>query len=189
MSSVKIHALADVQSENIGSGTTIWQFSVILPGAKIGKNCNINALTLIENDVIIGDNVTIKSGVQVWDGLRLGNNVFVGPNVTFTNDFLPRSKVKPVELLTTHVNSHASIGANATIVGGVKIGKYAMIGAASLVTKDVPSYALVYGNPAKVKGWVCVCGNKLSFYDGDVSICCGRRYLLSGNKEELLEVT
>jgi UDP-3-O-[3-hydroxymyristoyl] glucosamine N-acyltransferase len=90
-----IHPLADVKSKNIGEGTQIWQFSIVLEGAKIGKNCNINALTLIENDVIIGDNVTIKSGVQLWDGLRISDNVFIGPNVTFTNDFLPRSKVKP----------------------------------------------------------------------------------------------
>lgn len=157
-----IHALSDVQSEQIGAGTVIWQFSVVLPKAVIGRNCNINALTLIENDVIIGDNVTIKSGVQVWDGLRIADHVFVGPNVTFTNDFLPRSKVRPLKLLNTDIHHHASIGANATIVGGVSVGSYAMVGAGSVVTKDVPSHALVYGNPAKIKGYVCTCGKKLN---------------------------
>jgi len=161
MSPVKFHPLADVQSAQIGEGTKVWQFCVILPEAVIGNNCNINALTLIENDVVIGDNVTIKSGVQVWDGIRLGDDVFVGPNVTFTNDFMPRSKVRPARFLETDVANHASIGANSTIVGGVSIGAYAMIGAGSVVTKDVLAHALVYGNPAKVRGWVCHCGQKL----------------------------
>ena len=156
-----IHSLADVQCTQIGKGTTIWQFSVVLTGAKIGKNCNINALTLIENDVVIGNNVTIKSGVQVWDGLRIEDNVFVGPNVTFTNDFTPRSKQRPLAFLTTTIAQNASIGANATIICGIKIGLYAMIGAGAVVTKDVPNYALVYGNPAKQQGWICECGVKL----------------------------
>lgn len=157
-----IHSLADVQSTQIGQGTTIWQFSVVLAGAKIGENCNINALTLIENDVVIGDSVTVKSGVQVWDGLRIGDNVFIGPNVTFTNDFMPRSKQRPAEFLKTIIEHHVSIGANATIIGGVTMGAYAMIGAGSVVTKDVPNHALVYGNPAKQRGWVCQCGSKLN---------------------------
>lgn len=156
-----IHPLADVQTDKIGEGTTIWQFSVILKKAQIGSNCNINALTLIENDVVIGNNVTVKSGVQIWDGLRIEDNVFIGPNVTFTNDFTPRSKQRPAEFLKTKVNQNASIGANATIIGGIEIGAYAMIGAGSVVTKNVTGYALVYGNPAKQHGWVCVCGTKL----------------------------
>ena len=158
---LKIHPLADVQTDQIGDGTTIWQFSVVLKGAKIGQNCNINALTLIENDVVLGDNVTIKSGVQIWDGLRIGDNVFVGPNVTFTNDFTPRSKQRPAEFLKTIIQHNASIGANATIIGGISIGEYAMIGAGAVVTKDVPAHALVYGNPAKQHGWVNEAGNKV----------------------------
>jgi len=155
-----IHNLSDVQSENIGKDTDIWQFCVILKNAKIGNNCNINAQVLIENDVKIGNNVTIKSGVQIWDGITLADNVFIGPNVTFTNDFLPRSKQYPKEFLKTIIKKGASIGANSTIVGGVTIGKYAMIGAGSVITKNIAKQELWYGNPAKFQGYVCKCGNK-----------------------------
>jgi len=160
MTSYKIHPLADVQTQKIGEGTTIWQFSVILSEARLGKNCNINALTLIENDVVIGDNVTIKSGVQIWDGLRIGSNVFIGPNATFTNDFSPRSKKKPIMFLQTTIADGASIGANATIIGGLVIGSYAMIGAGSVVTKNIGNQELWYGNPAIRQGYVCKCGKK-----------------------------
>ncbi|BBP43097.1 acyltransferase [Thiosulfativibrio zosterae] len=174
----KIHPLADVQTNKIGEGTTIWQFSVVLKQAQIGANCNINALTLIENDVIIGDNVTVKSGVQIWDGLRIENNVFIGPNVTFTNDFTPRSKQRPAEFLKTIIKHQASIGASATIIGGLTIGAYAMIGAGSVVTKDVPNYALVYGNPAKQHGWVCECGTKLNKL---TCLSCNKVYTMINN--------
>jgi UDP-2-acetamido-3-amino-2,3-dideoxy-glucuronate N-acetyltransferase len=147
---MSIHPLSDVQSKAIGEGTRIWQFSVVLAGARIGANCNICAQVFIENDVVIGDNVTIKNGVQLWDGLRVGNNVFIGPNVTFTNDLFPRSKVYPAEFLRTVVKSGASIGANATILPGVTIGENAMVGAGAVVTKDVPADAVVIGNPAKI---------------------------------------
>ncbi len=155
-----IHKLSDVQSLNIGDNTNIWQFCVILKNATIGKNCNINAQVFIENDVFIGNNVTIKSGVQIWDGIILEDNVFIGPNVTFTNDFLPRSKQYPKEFLRTTIKQFASIGANSTIVGGVTIGEYAMIGAGSVVTKNVGAQELWYGNPARHKGYVCKCGQK-----------------------------
>jgi UDP-2-acetamido-3-amino-2,3-dideoxy-glucuronate N-acetyltransferase len=147
---VKIHPLADVQSKNIGADTRIWQFCVVFAGAKIGANCNICAQVLIENDVVIGDNVTVKSGVQLWDGVRIEDNVFIGPNVTFTNDLFPRSKVYPEQFLQTTIKTGASIGANATILPGLTIGEKAMVGAGSVVTKDVPAGAIVFGNPAKI---------------------------------------
>jgi len=145
----KIHPLADVQTSNIGADTFVWQFSVILKGAQIGKKCNVNCLVFIENDVIIGNEVTIKSGVQIWDGIRIYDNVFIGPNVTFTNDRYPRSKQYPKEFQQTIINKGASIGANATVLGGVTIGENALIGAGSVVTKDVPANELWVGNPAK----------------------------------------
>ena len=144
-----IHPLADVQTKNIGTETKIWQFSVVLSNAKIGKNCNINSQTFIENDVIIGDNVTVKCGVYLWDGLRIEDNVFIGPNVTFTNDKYARSKQFPQEFLSTLIKKDASIGANATILGGVNIGGKSMIGAGSVVTKNIPDGELWVGNPAK----------------------------------------
>lgn len=148
------HPLSDVQAKDIGEQTRIWQFCVILPNAKIGENCNICAHTLIENDVVIGNNVTIKSGVFIWDGITIEDNVFVGPNVTFTNDKKPRSKKYPEKFLTTLVQEGASIGANATILPGIKIGKFSMIGAGSVVLKDVPPFSIVAGNPAKIIGQV-----------------------------------
>jgi len=147
---INIHPLSDVQSQTIGEGTRIWQFSVVLAGAKIGTNCNICAQVFIENDVVIGDNVTIKNGVQLWDGLRIADNVHIGPNVTFTNVLYPRSKAYPAKFAQTIVQSWASIGANATILPGLTIGENAMIGAGAVVTKDVPAGAVVMGNPAKI---------------------------------------
>lgn len=145
-----IHPLSDVQSKTIGENTRVWQFSVVLSGAVIGKECNICAHTLIENDVRIGDRVTVKSGVYIWDGITIENDVFIGPCVTFTNDKQPRSKVYPDQFPKMLIKENASIGANATLLPGITIGKYAMIGAGSVVTKDVPDYAVVMGNPAKI---------------------------------------
>ena len=144
-----IHPLSDVKSTNIGDNTNIWQFCVVFPEAKIGTGCNICANVLIENEVVIGNNVTVKSGVQLWDGVTLEDNVFVGPNVTFTNDLFPRSKNPDWKLSKTVVKKGASIGANATIICGITIGEGAMIGAGSLVTKDVPAGEIWVGNPAK----------------------------------------
>ncbi|MGL5102060.1 MAG: acyltransferase [Plesiomonas sp.] len=145
-----IHPLSDVQTAQIGNGSQIWQFAVILKNAHIGKNCNICAYTLIENDVIIGDNVTVKSGVYIWDGTTIGNNVFIGPNATFTNDKMPRSKVYPDSFSRITIHDYASIGANATLLPDIIIGQHAMVGAGAVVTKDVPAYAVVVGNPAKI---------------------------------------
>ena len=149
-----IHPSSDVKSDKIGEGTNIWQFCVVLPCATIGQNCNICSHVLIENDVVVGNNVTVKCGVQLWDGVTLEDNVFVGPNVTFTNDLLPRSKVHNKEFAKTFIKKGASIGANATIVCGITIGEYAMIGAGSVVTKDIPANTLWYGNPAKQRGYI-----------------------------------
>ncbi|MEQ8198410.1 MAG: acyltransferase [Clostridiaceae bacterium] len=144
-----IHSTADVQSINIGAGTTIWQYVVVLPGAIIGQNCNINAHCFIENKVLIGDNVTLKCGVFLWDGITIGNNVFIGPNATFTNDKYPRSKHYPPNFLTTIIEDGVSIGAGCVILCGLTIGTNSMIGAGSVVTKNVPPNQLWVGNPAK----------------------------------------
>lgn len=156
-----IHHLADVQSKSIGDTTHIWQFVIVLPSAQIGENCNINSHCFIENDVIIGDNVTIKCGVYLWDGIRIRNNVFIGPNATFINDNYPRSKDYPEKFLTTELGEGASIGAGSIILGGVSIGNYSMVGAGSLVTKNIPNNTLWFGNPARQIGFICNCGKKL----------------------------
>ena len=142
-----IHPLTDCQAV-IPESTNVWQFCVILPKAKIGENCNICSHCLIENDVHIGNNVTIKNGVQLWDGMSIEDNVFVGANVTFTNDKYPRSK-QAFELLPIKIKKGASIGAGSSIIGGITIGEGAMIGTGSVVTKDVPASELWFGNPAK----------------------------------------
>lgn len=146
---VRIHPLADVQSENIGEGTMIWQFCVVLKNAVIGKNCNINCQVLVENEALIGDNVTVKPGVQVWDGITLEDNVFVGPNVTFTNDLFPKSKNPDYKMEKTLIKKGAAIGANSTLLGGITVGENSLIGAGSVVTKDVPANEIWIGNPAK----------------------------------------
>jgi acetyltransferase-like isoleucine patch superfamily enzyme len=134
----------------IGERTRIWAFAHVLAGAKIGADCNICDHVFIEHDVLIGDRVTIKCGVQLWNGLLVEDDVFIGPNATFTNDVFPRSKKYPEKFLSTHVCAGASIGANATILAGVTIGEKAMVGAGAVVTKDVPAYAIVVGNPAHI---------------------------------------
>lgn len=149
-----LHKTSDVQTNFIGTNTSIWQYVVILPNAKIGKNTNICSHCLIENDVLIGNNVTIKSGVQIWDGITIEDNVFIGPNVTFTNDKFPRSKKYPDKFLRTTIKSGVSIGANSTILPGITINKNAMVAAGAVVTRDVPENAIVIGNPAKITSYV-----------------------------------
>jgi len=148
-----VHPQGLCESRQIGPGTRVWAFAHVLPGAVIGRDCNICDHTFIENDVVLGDRVTIKCGVQLWDGLRLEDDVFVGPNATFTNDHFPRSKQRPAEFLKTLVSRGASIGANATILPGVSIGQNAMVGAGAVVTHDVPPNAIVVGNPARIVGY------------------------------------
>lgn len=144
-----IHALTDVRTDAIGQGTRVWQFVVILPGAQIGADCNICSHCLIEGDVHVGDRVTVKSGVQLWNGMRVGDDVFIGPNVTFTNDRYPKSGNKAFAMQSTVIESGASIGGGATILPGVRIGKGALVGAGAVVTRDVAPGVTVVGNPAR----------------------------------------
>ena len=147
-----IHPLSEVQSSDVGDGTRIWQFAVVLEGARIGRDCNICANTFIEGDVTVGDNVTVKCGVQLWNGLRVGNNVFIGPNATFCNDKHPKSGNRDFTLLQTVVEDDVSIGANATILPGVRLCRGCVVGAGAVVTKDVPAGQTVVGNPARRLG-------------------------------------
>ena len=156
-----IHPLANVKSKNIGENTFVWQFSVILENAVIGFNCNINCHTFIENDVLIGNNVTVKAGVYLWDGITIEDDVFIGPNATFTNDKFPRSKKKPDNFQDILLKKGSSIGANATILGGLTVGEYAIVAAGSVVTKNVPPFTLVKGNPAKVYARINALGEKI----------------------------
>lgn len=158
---MKIHPTSDVQSRTIGPETVVWQYTVILPGAIIGNNCNINAHCFIENDVFIGNNVTLKCGVYIWDGIHIEDNVFIGPAVAFINNKFPRSKTKPEKHIGVYIENGVSIGANSTVLGGILIGKYAMIGAGSVVTKNIPNNTLWIGNPARQIGYVCDCGRRL----------------------------
>lgn len=148
------HPDARVESDSIGQGTRIWAFAHILPGAEIGRDCNICDHTFVENDVKLGDRVTIKCGVQVWDGITLEDDVFVGPNATFTNDPFPRSRQQPEAFTRTLIRKGASIGANSTILPGIVIGAGAMVGAGAVVTSNVPANAIVVGNPARISGYV-----------------------------------
>ncbi len=181
---IYIDKTAIVKTKSVGKGTKIWQFVVILEGAKIGENCNICSHCFIENDVIIGNNVTIKNGVYIWDGIEIEDNVFIGPNVSFTNDLFPRSQNPKFVPIKTKIKKGASIGANATIIAGITIGRYSLIGAGSVVTKDVCDFALMYGNPAQLRGYVCRCGEKLvnikdvKFKEKLLCNKCGSKYII-----------
>ncbi|MCD6461493.1 MAG: N-acetyltransferase [Thermoplasmata archaeon] len=158
----RIHPTAEVSPEaRIGDGTNIWHQSQIRERAAIGKDCNIGKGVYVDFDVVIGDRCKLQNYVCVYHGVRMGNGVFVGPHATFTNDFYPRAESEDWKVYETVVEDGVSIGANATIICGIRIGRYAMIGAGSVVTRDVPPHALVYGNPARLRGWVCRCGERL----------------------------
>lgn len=174
-----IHPNAIVESKNIGDNTRIWAFVHILKGASIGSNCNICDHGFIENDVIIGNNVTIKSGIYIWNGVRIEDNVFLGPNVTFTNDIYPRSKAYQKEYPRTFIKEGASVGANSVLLAGIVIGRYAMVGAGAVVTRNVGDFELVYGNPARHRGHICRCTKKLDFKNNRHTVCaCGLSYAL-----------
>jgi acetyltransferase-like isoleucine patch superfamily enzyme len=148
-----VHPQALCESRNVGEGTRIWAFAHVLPGAQIGRDCNICDHVFVENDVVIGDRVTVKCGVQLWDGLRVSNDVFIGPNATFTNDPFPRSKRHRLPLQTL-IGCGASLGANCTILPGISVGRDSMVGAGAVVTQTVPARAIVMGNPARIVGYV-----------------------------------
>jgi acetyltransferase-like isoleucine patch superfamily enzyme len=177
-----VHAKALVETKQIGDMTSIWAFTHILAGAKIGKNTNINDHCFIENDAKIGDNVTVKCGVYLWDGLTVEDNVQIGPSVSFVNDKLPRAKNKRFKLDKTVLKNGCSIGANATILGGISIGQYSLVGAGSVVTKSVPDFTLVFGNPATIHSNICICCNKIVFNKQRALCRCGRAYSLLKNR-------
>jgi UDP-2-acetamido-3-amino-2,3-dideoxy-glucuronate N-acetyltransferase len=169
----------------IGEGTKIWHFSHIMKDCRIGKNCNIGQNVVISPEVVLGDGVKIQNNVSVYTGVVCEDDVFLGPSCVFTNVINPRAFiVRRNEFRKTVVRKGASIGANATVVCGHEIGRYAFVGAGSVVTRDVPDFALVYGNPARIRGWVCRCGEGLSFEEGG-AVCpaCGAAYRINGKEE------
>ncbi len=170
-----VHPQALVETEQIGEGTRVWAFAHVMKDAVLGEHCNICDHAFVESNVRIGNGVTIKNGVAVWDGVSLGNHVFVGPNAVFTNDLNPRAEVKKTreQFVLTDVQEGATIGANATIVCGVTIGRYAFIGAGTVVIRNVPSYAMLVGNPARQIGYMCECGTRLN---DSLECSCGNRF-------------
>lgn len=159
-----IHASAEVHTGRIGAETNVWQHTVILEGASVGRNCNICSHVFIENQVVLGDNVTVKNGVYLWDGITIEDDVFIGPNATFTNDKSPRSKRYRVDAVKTVIQKGASVGAGSVLIGPLTIGRYAMVGAGAVVTKDVPDFTLVIGNPARAIGTVNEAGEIIERY-------------------------
>jgi acetyltransferase-like isoleucine patch superfamily enzyme len=180
-----IHPTALIETSEIGANTRVWAYVHIMSGARIGDNCNIGDYCFIESGTCIGNNTVVKNGTMIWEGVTLENEVFVGPQVFFTNDLYPRSRYLPRArsrykskegwLVPTRVKRGASLGAGAIILAGVTVGEYSMVGAGAVVTKNVPAYALVKGNPARVAGWLCRCGHRLTFSDG--AGACSRCYL------------
>ncbi|MBN1666148.1 MAG: N-acetyltransferase [Anaerolineales bacterium] len=179
----------------VGSGTRIWHFCHVMPRARIGRGCNIGQNTFIASDTVLGNNVKIQNNVSIYTGVIIEDDVFLGPSMVFTNVVNPRSHVlRRDQYQTTLVKRGASIGANATVVCGITLGRYCFIGAGSVVTRDVPDYALVYGNPGRIQGWMCQCGIRLNFKttdDFESATCeaCGDRYIKRGQQVTPLEET
>jgi UDP-2-acetamido-3-amino-2,3-dideoxy-glucuronate N-acetyltransferase len=173
---VFIHPNALCESESVGAGTRVWAFAHVMQGAIVGEGCNICDHAFIESGAVVGNAVTVKNNVLLWDGVTVEDEVFLGPNVVFTNDPNPRAAIKKGsdQLSKTLVERGASIGANSTVVCGIEIGEYSFIGAGSVVTSDVHPFALVFGNPARRRGWMCVCGLRL---DATLRCSCGRTYM------------
>jgi len=169
----------------IGSGTTIWHVSHIMKGARVGKDCRIGQNVVIGRDVTVGDGVKIQNNVSVYEGVTLEDHVFCGPSMVFTNVYNPRSEIRRMEeLRPTLVRRGATLGANCTVVCGVTIGSYAFVGAGAVVTKDTPDYALIVGNPGRIAGWMCSCGNRIKFDAEERGSCaaCRKRYRKSRAK-------
>lgn len=175
---IYVHPKALCESEDVGSGTRVWAFAHVMPGASIGAGCNIGGSCFVEDGAVLGSGVTLKNGVAVWRGVTIEDDVFIGPNVVFTNDLRPRAEVKldVAELRPTLVRRGATIGANATVVCDTTIGSYAFVGAGAVVILDVPDHGLVVGNPARSIGWACRCGLRLP---SSLSCTCGRSYVTS----------
>lgn len=184
-----IHEKALVETDHIGEGTRIWAFAHILKNVVIGSHCNIGDHAFIESGVTIGNNVTIKNGVCVWKHVHIGDNVFLGPNAVLTNDLLPRSRSSEWTPVETWIEAGATVGANATIVCGVRLGQHCLIGAGAVVTHDVRPNELVYGNPAQHGGWVCACAQPLRADREPVTTCsrCGNKYRVSDAGVEKVE--
>jgi UDP-2-acetamido-3-amino-2,3-dideoxy-glucuronate N-acetyltransferase len=180
---VKIHASAFIdEGVEIGEGTQVWHVSHVIKGSKIGKNCRIGQNVVIGPNAIIGNNCKIQNNVSVYEGVILEDNVFCGPSMVFTNVMNPRCEIPRMnEHLETRIKVGATLGANSTIVCGHTIGRYAFIGAGAVVTKDIPDYALVYGNPGKINGWMCRCGLKLSWKNDKAECKCGEKYTKTDN--------
>ncbi len=180
------HPTALVESADVGEGTRIWAFCHVLPGARIGAHCNLGDHCYVEGGVWIGDHAVIKNGVSLWEGVTLESHVFVGPNAAFTNDRIPRVRALRAdwERSITLVREGASVGANATVVAGVTIGRYALVGAGAVVTRDIPDFCLALGNPARPRGFVCRCGLRLTFIADQAACRCGRGYRREGDRVE-----
>jgi UDP-2-acetamido-3-amino-2,3-dideoxy-glucuronate N-acetyltransferase len=192
---VYIHPTSIVETQHIGRNTYIWAFTHIMEAVSISENCNIGSHCFIESQVCIGNNVTIKNGNMLWEGITLEDGVFIGPGACFTNDLYPRSPRLPQAkeryrdrewLVPTRVKQGVSLGSGAVVLAGVVLGSFAMVGAGAVVTKDVAPYTLVVGNPARVVGWVCQCGQPLKFKD-DRANCsfCARSFVKLGNSVHL----
>lgn len=181
-----VHPQAIVETAEIGYGTRVWAFSHVMKHVRLGTNCNVGEHCYLESHVVIGNDVVIKNGVALWEGVTIEDRAFLGPNCVFTNDLYPRSKVVN-DRVQTVVREGASIGANATILCGHEIGRYSLIGAGAVVTHDVPDFALVTGNPAQLRGYVCRCGEKLRFSTDEQAHCeCGVTYQRQGSGVRIL---
>lgn len=185
---VFVHPAGLCESDEVGQGTRIWAFAHVMAGATVGVGCNICDHAFVESGARLGDNVTVKNGVLVFTGVTIEDNVFLGPGCAFTNDLRPRAanKKKTAELVRTVVRRGATIGANATIVCGHEVGAHALVAAGAVVCSDVPPHALVAGNPARQRGWVCECGERLG---ADLTCSCGRNYAARPDAEGLYEIS